>query len=146
MNAIVSCTGRIIPKNNFEPENHLITPRKNYFVGDMSATKNRCVKDTLVDYACNSYFFKTKWIEVFWKLWPKTFLTGEDIHLSASCKTALDIPTYVLQQKNKTDSGNLKKHYGSDDFATWKQSDFIERRRIVIKHHVKVNQWNPLHW
>ena len=146
LNAIVSCTGRIIPKNNFEPENYFSSKRKNHFIGDMSYTYNKCVKDTPVDYACNSYFFKSKWIKLFWSIWPKTFQTGEDIHLSASCKILRNVPTFVLKQGSKNESGSIKKEYGADDYATWKRNDFIERRRAVIKHHVKKNHWKPINW
>lgn len=147
LNAIISCSGRIIPHNNFEPEKNGTINREEYFVGDMTYLfRNYCEKDTLVDYACNSYFFQTKWLKTYWSIWPATFDTGEDIHLSATCKNMLGIPTYVLEQRSTEDSGNLKKVYGHDDTATWRHANFVSLRKRVLEYHILQKNWKPLLW
>lgn len=146
-NSIISCTGRIIPKGNFEPERLDNVNRKDFFIGDMTYIfKNYCKEDTLVDYGCNSYFLKSKWLSAYWSIWPANFLTGEDIHLSATCKTTLDVNTYVITQNDDYNSGNLKKIYGNDDTATWKTNDFIYLRRKVLEYHILTKKWNPIKW
>lgn len=147
LNSVIASTGRIIPKNNFQPEKYRDVDRNKYFVGDMNFLfKNFCEKDTIVDYGCNSYFFKTKWLKAYWSIWPATFLTGEDIHLSATCKYVLGIDTYVIEQSDIASSGNTKKAYGNDDTATWKMSDFISLRETVLKYHILEKQWKPHLW
>ena len=147
LNAIISCTGRIIPKDNFRPEEVGSIDRKRFFVGDMTYIfKNSCAKDTMVDYGCNSYFFKSEWLKAFWGVWPATFLSGEDIHLSATCKYVLGIDTYVIEQTDNKSCGNTKKAYGSDSVASWKQDKFIETRESVLKFHIVNNKWTPIEW
>lgn len=147
LNSIISCTGRIIPKGNFEPERIDETIRKMCFIGDMEfISKNYCENDTKVDYACNSYFFRTAWLKAYWSVWPQTFLSGEDMHLSATCKTILDVDTYVLSQATEQDCGNLHKIYGCDDDATWRTSDFISLRRKILEYHILERNWKPILW
>jgi hypothetical protein len=147
LNSIISCTGRIIPENNYEPEKGGKGDSKKYFVGDIEYLfRNYCEKDTIVDFACNSYFFQTKWLEAYWHIWPATFDTGEDIHLSATCRNILNVNTYVLKQTNKQETGNLKKAYGFDDTATWRYSNFLELRRNVLQYHILHKGWKPLEW
>ncbi len=148
LNAIITCTGRIIPKDDFQPEN----PRNfnpDYFIGDILQHKeDMCylTKDQVVDYACQSYFFKTAWLRAFWSIWPTTFACGEDIHLCASCKSQLNIDTVVLAQPDIRNSGNISKRYGADDFATWKKTDFLSTREKVIRYHMEQYNWKPLEW
>lgn len=147
LDAIVSCTGRIIPKDEFQPENIDCENRRKCFVGDTAhQTINLCSVDTLVDYACNSYFFKTEWMKCYWSIWPTTFSSGEDIHLSATCKTLLGINTYVIKQTNKSTSGNIKRFYGNDKFASWMESNFIALREKVLRYHILENHWCPILW
>jgi hypothetical protein len=147
-NSIISCTGRIIPKNNFRPEKSWLGGHFKYFVGDQQPGEmaNFCEQDTEVDYACNSYFFKSEWIRAFWSVWPLNFLSGEDIHLSASCKIKLGVRTMVMEQVSGDDSGNIKRPYGWDDNASWKQSNFIDVREDILRYHIKENKWTPLLW
>lgn len=147
LNSIICSTGRIVPKDNFQPEKNHTLNRNQYFVGDINFLfKNYCEQDTLVDYGCNSYFFKTEWLRGYWSIWPATFLTGEDIHLSASCKSVLGIDTYVIEQKDPMSCGNTKKAYGNDDTATWKTEDFVQLREIVLKFHILDGNWRPILW
>lgn len=147
LNSIISCTGRIIPQNEFQPENTKINDPHKVFVGDMKYVfRNYCEEDTKVDYACNSYFFKTEWLSGYWSIWPASFLSGEDIHLSATCKYVLGIDTYVIQQLSNSDNGNIRKNYGSDDIATWKQSNFLTLREDILRYHIIKNGWKPIMW
>jgi hypothetical protein len=147
LNSIVSCSGRILPPNNFEPELSKTVDRGLYFVGDIQYLfMNYCDKDTQVDYACNFYFLKTEWLKAYWSIWPATFSTGEDIHLSAVCKYVLGVNTYVIEQKEKQYSGNLRKIYGNDEVASWKHSNFVDLRRQVFEYHILNNGWKPILW
>jgi hypothetical protein len=147
LNSLIACTGRIVPQNNFEPEKVGEVDRKNFFVGDMTYLfKNYCQEDTLVDYGCNSYFLKSEWLRAFWSVWPATFLSGEDIHLSATCKSVLGINTHVIQQTDNETCGNKKKVYGSDEVASWKQNKFISLRKEVLEYHILNNRWKPIQW
>src|SRR5882757_4051151 len=123
LNAIISCTGRIIPKDNFVPEKVNYGRIRDYFIGDCfdPGEVNYCLSDTLVDFACNSYFIRSSWIREFWSIWPFTFQSGEDIHLSASLKIRRNIPTYVLEQLTVEASGNLRKKYGGDQYSSWRK-------------------------
>jgi hypothetical protein len=147
LNAIISCTGRILPKENFCPELPGTVERSKYFIGDMTYLfKNYCSKDTIVDYGCNSYFFKREWLSLFWAIWPTTFLSGEDMHLSASAKSIAGVETYVITQDDKDSCGNVKKAYGSDDVASWRQTNFVKLREQVLKFHVLEKGWKPILW
>lgn len=147
LNAIISCTGRILPKENFHPELPGSVERSKYFVGDMTYLfKNFCTEDTIVDYGCNSYFFKKEWLSAFWAIWPTTFLSGEDMHLSASAKSIEGVNTYVIAQNDIESCGNTKKAYGSDDVASWRQDNFVKLREQVLKFHVNEKGWKPILW
>jgi hypothetical protein len=148
LNAIITCTGRIIPPNNFRPEEKTEKGYEGIYFGDLIPGKDLLFieKDTVVDYACNSYFFKTEWIKAFWSIWPRTFLSGEDIHLSATCKSKLNIDTVVLKQTDVSDNGNIKRKYGWDRHASWKKNDFIDLREDVITYHTKEIGWAPILW
>lgn len=148
LNAIISSSGRIIPKNNFFPElianEHHINK---YFVGDNdnSSLVNLCPENTYVDFGCNSWFLKTEWLHHFWSIKPITMLTGEDIHLSASCHRR-GIKTLVPFQNGEDISGNLKKIYGWDNVASWKKSDFYSMRENIFKYWINTQLWKPLNW
>lgn len=148
-NAIISSSGRIIPPDSFSPE--LKTDDSylaKYFIGDNdnSLPRNWCDQDTVVDFGCNSWFFKTSWIKYFWSIWPCTFDTGEDMHLSATCNILASIPTIIPQQTSAETSGNLKKMYGFDEHASWKHVDFIEKRRRILEFLIKEQKWTPQLW
>lgn len=147
-NSIISCAGRIIPKNNFRPEQFDSTNYKNVFVGDVNKKKDYNYNPTeqLVDYGCQSYFLKKEWLAAFWSIWPTTFMSGEDIHLSATCKTRLNVNTMVIEQTELSNTGNMKKFYGRDSKASYKKFDFVDIREKVIEHHIQDNGWQPLNW
>lgn len=148
-NAIVCSNGRLIPPNDFSPErpknNHHID---RYFIGDSKTTNaiNLCDEDTIVDYGCSSFFFKTAWEKHFWSIWPCTLQTGEDMHLSASCKIGKEILTVVPKQTSPENSGNLKPAYSVDEYASWKKTDFIEQRTYVLKYLIEEKNWMPILW
>jgi hypothetical protein len=147
-NAIICSTGRIIPKNNYRPEELTWAGDYGHYVGDAAKglKMNYCESDTVVDYGCHSYFFKSSWMKAYWSVWPASFLSGEDIHLSASCKVAMDVNTLVLSQLSARDSGNLKKSYGWDNKASWRKKGFVDIREQVIRCHVHENKWTPILW
>lgn len=147
-NSIITCTGRIIPKNNYQPEKIKIGFSYKHYVGDSKNGKlmNYCEQDTIVDYGCNSYFFQSAWLSAYWSLWPITFLSGEDIHLCATCKIKLDVNTVVLKQTSEENSGNINRPYGWDENASWKQNNFLAEREKVFKYHIQENNWSPLEW
>ncbi len=148
LNSVITCTGRIIPKNDFKPEKWKMGGRYKHFIGDEvnGGSMNLCDEDTQVDYGCNSYFMKSEWLQAYWSIWPATFGSGEDIHLSATCKVQLDVNTYVLKQDNIHNSGNIKRSYGWDHNASWKQKNFIDIREKVLRYHIEQNNWAPLLW
>ncbi len=152
-NAIISCSGRVLPNNDYRLEDWERIPeseRTSLFVGDYnndeSCNINFCKKDTIVDYGCNSYFIKSEWMQYFWAIWPITFLSGEDIHLSVSAKLGNDILTLVPKQIEPENCGNLKKKYGTDNFASWKRSDFVPIREKVFKNFIDKRGWKPILW
>ncbi|WKN29769.1 glycosyltransferase [Porifericola rhodea] len=148
-NAIVCRSGRIIPPNDFFPgvvkgQNYL----EQYFIGDGKLANgiNICEEDTIVDYGCSSFFFKTEWEQHFWSIWPHTFQNGEDMHLSASCKIRNNIPTIVPKQTSRENSGNLKPAYSFDKHASWKKRGFNEERGGIVKYLISEMGWRPLLW
>jgi len=147
-NAIIASSGRIIPAGNYRPEiildDHYM---QRHFIGDSDNTSmsNLCAKNTIVDYGCNSWFLKTDWLSYFWSIKPFTFSTGEDIHLSASCHFN-NILTLVPYQDGVEISGNLKKKYGWDNFASWKGQGFHQMRSEVLQYWIKKLDWNPILW
>lgn len=148
-NSIICCSGRIIPKNNLRPEEFNPNTLKSIYIGDYPGEKksfNYCATNSYVDYGCQSYFIKREWLSIIWSIWPITFLSGEDIHLSATCKLKLDIDTIVIQQTNLFNTGNLKIKYGRDKNASWRDSNFINIREKVFKYHIENNGWRPINW
>lgn len=148
-NAIVCRSGRIIPPNDFYPG--VIKSQiylKQHFVGDSKIVDgiNICEEDTVVDYGCSSFFFKTEWEKYFWSIWPFTFQNGEDMHLSASCKIREDIPTIVPKQTSVENVGNLKPAYSFDKHASWKKEGFNAERAGVIKYLIEEKGWQPILW
>ncbi len=148
LNAVIGCSGRIIPKGDFFPEKCSNGDPLTYFIGDCheDAKMNYCSEDTMVDYACNSYFFKTAWIGDFWAIWPSTFDSGEDIHLSAALKIRKNIMTIVPRQCSAETSGNLKIDYGRDENASWLKSGFYDIREKVLRNMILVEGWKPILW
>ncbi|WP_171036630.1 glycosyltransferase family 2 protein [Dyadobacter sediminis] len=148
-NSIVSSNGRIIPKNDFYPE-RLKGPNyiNQFFIGDSKSgdSVNLCEVDTVIDFPCSSYFFRTEWIRHFWEIWPVTFETAEDIHFAASCKIKGGISCIVPQQTSRNDTGNLRPSYSLDEHASWKRDGFSEIRSNVIRHFIEHQGWKPLLW
>ncbi|WP_157287995.1 glycosyltransferase family 2 protein [Pedobacter cryoconitis] len=150
-NSIISATGRIVPKDNFKPERPKGRKKqyiRKYFVGDNydEYAENYSVANTNVDFGCNSWFFKSEWLTYFWGIRPFTTTTGEDIHLSVSCLLLGGIKTMVPLQDVINVSGNIRKHYGYDDFATWKKKGFIEERENLFKYWIENRGWKPMNW
>jgi hypothetical protein len=147
-NAIICSNGRIIPPDDLYPE----IPKYNgylekYFIGDaLSSDFNYCPTNVTVDYPCSSYFFKKDWLKYFWALEPYTLDIGEDIHLAASCKILGNIITVVPTQDSLFNSGNIRPEYSSDEFASWKKSEFSNMRMKVLKHLIHEERWNPILW
>jgi GT2 family glycosyltransferase len=148
LNAVISCTGRIVPKDDFLPELGRSGDLRKYFVGDCYNDEgmNYCPADTQVDFACNSYFIQSGWITDFWAIWPSTFLSGEDIHLSASLKVTKNINTVVLEQSSVETSGNLKKDYSRDEHSSWIKPGFVEVRETILRHMIGNCGWRPILW
>lgn len=146
-NALISCTGRIIPPGDFEPETDK-DDMPAYFIGDepYAMEHNICQKDTVVDFGCNSYFFKTCWMEHFWSIWPQTFASGEDMHLAATLKIQAGIKAIVPAQHSIEESGNYKKFYGADEHSSWVKPDFISIRREILQYLILEKKWKPLLW
>ena len=146
LNSIISSTGRIIPRNDYLPERMINV--KDFFYGDTTSYLgyNFCKADTVVDFGCNSWFIRSDWIKTFWKTAPYTLETAEDIHLSASCMLNLDIDTVVPKQINEETSGNLRKDYGKDMYATWLKPDFQESREGVLRYFIDHLGWTPQLW
>jgi cellulose synthase/poly-beta-1,6-N-acetylglucosamine synthase-like glycosyltransferase len=147
-NSIVSCSGRIIQPGNFSPEEIEASLYSRYFIGDNynSDEVNLCDEDTIVDYGCNSYFFKREWLRYFWSIWPYTFQNGEDIHLSSSLKITQGIRTIVPRQDSAANSGNLKKYYSQDAISSWRQPDFYSTREEIFRHMILEEKWKPILW
>lgn len=145
-NAIVSSAGRIIPKGDYFPEQ-----QKNMhhcFFGDVpdGGSINFCKQNTIVDFGCNGWFFKTDWLKYFWSSSPYTLDTAEDMHLSALCKIKGDIRTIVPRQVDEQTTGNLKIEYGRDLHASWIKQDFLAARSQVLHYLIDELKWVPLMW
>lgn len=148
-NAIVSSAGRIIPPNDYQPEQIKYQGYlSDYFIGDSDnfSCTNKCLIDTIVDFGCNSWFLKTEWLHYFWSFKPYTFDTGEDIHLSASCNLKAGIKTICPEQKENINNGNLKKLYGFDSYASWRDKDFLSKREKIFRYWIDNNNWMPVKW
>jgi hypothetical protein len=119
-----------------------------YIIGDSPSLDliNVCHEDTVVDYGCSSYFFKSEWLRYFWQIWPHTLQTGEDMHLSATCKILGNISTVVPRQHSARDSGNVTPAYSDDQHASCNKPGFIETRSYVIQYLVEKMNWRPILW
>lgn len=150
-NSIISATGRIIPVNDFRPELPKLKEEayiETYFIGDSSKkhTGNYCEESMFVDFGCNSWFLKSEWLNYFWGVRPVTYVTGEDVHLSVSSLLLGGIKTMVPFQDGINISGNTKKEYGYDDFASWKRDGFIGQRESIFKYWIEEKKWQPIKW
>lgn len=148
-NAIVSSSGRKIPANDYTPE--IVKSRQQYyntFIGDYDNLfeKNYCIKDTHIDYGCNSWFFKTEWLHHFWSLRPYTYANGEDIHLSAACAIKGGIKTICPYQDANTTAGNIMKFYGWDGFASHIKDGFFSTRENILRYLIDDCGWRPINW
>lgn len=142
-NCLVSCAGRIIPNGDFRPEETFDIKR---FVGDCSGEPIYFNSThVFVDFGIQSYFLKKEWLKYFWGIYPFTFETGEDIHLSASLKLN-GIRCMVPMQTDEERSGNLNKTYGSDEHASWTKPGFINTREACLKYLIQEKGWTPLNW
>jgi len=146
--AVIAPSGRIIPKNSFRPEKMFIFRRpEKYTSGDAThGEENSSPHDTRVDYGCNSYFIRSEWMRHFWAVWPHTFLSGEDIHLSASLMLGSRIATFVPEQNSLETSGNLRRTYGGDEHASWRGKDFLDIREQVFRYLILEKNWRPILW
>lgn len=147
-NAIVCSNGRIIPQGNYRPEGEIWKDYSSeHFVGDARSPYgyNRCLQDSRVDYGCSSYFFQTEWLCHFWSYWPKTFETGEDMHLSATL-AKVNIITIVPEQLSREESGNISPEYSSDAHASWKMPGFVNQRESVLRDLIRNVPWKPIYW
>lgn len=148
-NAIVASNGRIIPPDNFYPENATSQEYVDqYFIGDSKDIKtvNLCNEDTIIDFPCSSYFFRTEWLRFFWGIWPVTLETAEDIHFAATCKILGNIATVVPKQTSALNSGNLKPVYSVDEHSSWKRCGFTEQRSQVLEYFILRRGWKPILW
>ncbi|MHA4740622.1 glycosyltransferase family A protein [Dyadobacter sp. MSC1_007] len=145
-NVIVSSAGRIIPPNDLYPEN--LSNVGKCFIADVNPNfkYNYCDNETVVDFGCNSWLIKKRWLANFWSISPYSFETGEDIHLSASCNITLGVSTVVPAQLDLESTGNVKKWYGQDQMASWKASDFLAKRGDIIRYLTVNHGWRPINW
>jgi hypothetical protein len=145
-NAIIATAGRRLRVNDLMPERP--EDRASCFFGDNDDgySWNICKSDTIVDFGCNSWFIKTEWLHHFWSIKPHTFETGEDIHLSVSCLLRAGIKTICPAQNLQEACGNLKKGYGFDQYASWKDGQFITKREKIFKYWINEYGWQPVYW
>lgn len=143
---IVCPTGRIIAPVAIRSSLRSPEDYAPFSFGDTndSVNMNYNLEDTYVDYGCSGYFFETNVVRAFWQIWPNSLEVGDDIHLSAVAKIVLNIPTIVPAQLSKEDSGNLKRNYGGDRFASWRRHKVSEAREIAIKRLIDEKGWVPL--
>ena len=125
LNAIISPNGRIL-----NPETNSIDE---YIGNGYWFEHSFCKCDTLVDFGNNAWLFKTEWIDDFLKFPPLYRNNGEDIQLSASLKLLKGIDTYVPEQLIPYESGNIKRHYSSDEHALHKRQGFQDERSEVVQ-------------
>jgi hypothetical protein len=82
------------------------------------------------DFGCTSWFSKKEWLSNFWSILPRSFATGEDIQLSGTCSTKRQVRTLIPRQV-KGLSGNIRRGYGFDEYASFKNPAFLEQRDDV---------------
>lgn len=116
-NALVTCTGRIINVSGNTPNCWNVL----YSIIKDGVVKNGIVEDTICDWGCNSYFFRTEWIKyiVSSSRYLNYQLTFDDIQLATNLKFFGNIKTVVPKQPVNDISlhGQLKREYGTDDDA-----------------------------
>jgi hypothetical protein len=56
------------------------------------------------------------------------------------------IPTVVPQQTTLDTSGNLRRHYGGDEHASWRQKEFIPTREMIFRYLILEKNWRPILW
>ncbi|HEY0652813.1 MAG TPA: glycosyltransferase family A protein [Chryseosolibacter sp.] len=142
--AIIACSGRLIPEGNYEPEAKFDIEN---FIGDCSGEEfNFSESDVEVDFGIQSYFLKTTWLRYFWRHYPATFESGEDIHLAATLKVVKGIRSIVPRQTSAETTGNLRLSYGFDEHASWRKSRFIGLRKKGLHYLIDELEWLPLRW
>ena len=128
-NSIVSGTGRKLSGNKY-----------NNFNSDLE-----------VDFGCHCWFVKKEWLKYMWRIEPKNYFNGEDIHLSATCKIFGKIRTFVPKQINKEDmfdvhhyesvkiknQGTPKDNYNLDKYSLSKLPNHTENRNKYIQYLIK---------
>ena len=102
-------------------------------------------KEVEVDLGGHCWFFKSEWCQYMWRDRPSTWDNGEDIHFSAACKIYGGIRSFVpaMPSQDKSLWGDLHMHLGSDEYATWRQSDHSVLRGDAVKYWIE-RGWNPL--
>lgn len=148
-NAIVCSNGRLIPPGDYTPEvSSDASYRMKYFIGDSPLLNgfNVCPADTIIDFGCSSYFLRSAWLRHFWAIWPYTFDTGEDMHLSATAKLLGNVRTVVPAQTSPEDTGNRKPAYSCDEHASYKKQGFIQQRTRILKYLIDEKHWSPTLW
>jgi len=134
-NAIVSPAGRIIPQGCLHngPRESREYMRK-YFIGDgLLYPYNYCYQDTRVSFGNNVWLFRTEWMKYFFSFEPYTLVSGEDIHLSATCKLLGGIDTFVPEQTTIETCGNLKRSLSFDEMALHRQEGFCSLRSEIVQ-------------
>jgi len=98
-----------------------------------------------VDLGGHCWFFKTEWCKYMWRDRPCTWDNGEDIHFSAACKIYGGIRSFVpaMPAQDKSLWGDLELHLGTDQHATWRQSDHSVLRGDTVKYWIEKG-WVPL--
>lgn len=99
-----------------------------------------------VDLVGHAWFFKSEWMQYFWREKPYTWENGEDIHFSYTAQKYGGIKTYVPPHPvgDKDMFSSLKgMEYGVDDVATSATRNhevFYKQRNACVKHAVD-NGW-----
>jgi hypothetical protein len=99
-----------------------------------------------VDLVGHAWFFKSEWLQYFWREKPYTWENGEDIHFSYTAQKYGGIKTYVPPHPmdDKDMFSSLKgMEYGVDDVATSATRNhevFYRQRNACVKHAVD-NGW-----
>ena len=133
-NAIVSPAGRIIPPGSLHNgSNESREYMRKYFIGDgLLYPYNYCYHDTCVSFGNNAWLLRTEWMKYFFSFEPYTRDSGEDIHLSATCKILGGIDTFVPEQTTVENCGNLKRSYSFDEIALHRQVGFCSLRSEIV--------------
>ena len=92
--------------------------KKEYIVGEEFGWNNPNDEVKQVDIVGHSWFFRRKWLSVFWRELPEidsSFYVGEDIHFSYTLQKYLKLKTYVPPHPK-----NNKSLWGSDSTLAMK--------------------------